>query len=262
MATLNILRHLRLSSGQYMQDVLRKTQIVLHHTVGGSAKSTFDYWQQSADRVATAYIVDRNGDAYEVFDPHYWAFHLGLKSANNRRANMQSIGIELASEGALRSGTELNAVRTAHGCTAPFDPQWLYAFDVDPDPARPPCKWFTRARKLYPLSDSLKYFKPSSPYRGYSYFDDYDVPQVEALVLLVRQLCTEFRVPMEVPEGDLHAYRPELVDFHGVVHHVLLREDKTDLQPGFDFQAFMQRVRQGAGSPNAGDTPPSGGGGA
>jgi hypothetical protein len=240
-----ILRHLRLTTEQYMHDVVPKTQIVLHHTVGGSVKSTFDYWQQSADRVATAFLIDRNGDTYEVFDPHFWAFHLGLTTANNRRANMQSIGIELASEGALRSGAELNTLRTIHGCTAPFDPQWLYAFDIDADPKnRPPSKWFSNARKLYPMTDIAKFIALSTPYRGYSYFDQYDEQQVTALVQLVRQLCEDFHIPMAVPEFDMFAYQPKVVDFKGIVHHAQVRQDKSDLHPGFNFSAFLQRLTE------------------
>jgi hypothetical protein len=222
-----------------MHDVVTKTQIVLHHTVGGSAQSTFEYWQSNTDRIGVAYILDRDGTIYEVFDPHYWAWHLGLTSSNNRVANQRSIGIEIASEGALRTGSELNAIRAHHGCPAPFDAQWLYAFDIDPDSARPPAKWFTRAKKLYMIGADLgKYYVCSAPYRGYMYFDAYDAPQRVSVVALVDSLCDEFHIPRALPEGDLFAFRPGLVNFNGVVHHAQVRADKSDLHPGFDFSIF------------------------
>ncbi len=50
---------------------------MLHHTAGGSARSTFNYWNGNATRIATAYIVERDGTIFEVFDPR----HLNLDSA-------------------------------------------------------------------------------------------------------------------------------------------------------------------------------------
>ena len=129
---------MQLAPGDYFHDIVKKTQIYLHHTVGGSAKSTFDYWQAQANHVATAFIVERDGTIFQVYDPHLWAWHLGLKLPSNTQANKQSIGIEMASEGALRSGKELN---TMSGITK-FDEDWLYAFDVDVPP-------FAHAKKLY-----------------------------------------------------------------------------------------------------------------
>ena len=238
---MDIDRTLRLSTDQYYRDVVQKHQIVLHHTVGGSAKSTFEYWEGDQQCVGTAYIIERDGTVYEVFDPHYWAHHLGLRTANNRAVNQKSIGIELASEGALRTGLELNAVRTKYGCATPFDPQGLYAFDIDLDVSRPPAKWFTGARKLYSLDnagDAGKYHDCQTVYRGFRYFDAYDGPQVAACVELVGELCADFGIPQAIPEGDLFAFRPELVDFEGVVHHAQVRADKSDLHPGFQFSVF------------------------
>lgn len=228
-----------LTPDQYLHDVVTKTQIVLHHTVGGTAESTFNYWQDSPDRIGTAYLIDRDGTPYEVFDPHYWAFHLGLRTANNRVANQRSIGIEIASEGALRTGAELNAIRQKYGAPSDFDPKWLYAFDIDPDTTRPPSKWFTRARKLYHIETNVgKYYDHGSTFRDYRYFDVYDPPQVATVIALVEHLCEMFGIERAIPTGDLFAFRPELVDFRGIVHHVQVRADKSDLCPAFDFSLF------------------------
>ena len=49
------------------------------------------------NRIATAYIVERDGTIFEVFDPRHWAFHLGLKGSQGQ-VDRRSIGIEIASE--------------------------------------------------------------------------------------------------------------------------------------------------------------------
>ena len=66
---------------------------------GGSARNAFDWWQTAQpQRIATAYLVERDGGVFEVFDPRFWAYHLGLVGTGGR-LDRRSIGIELASEG-------------------------------------------------------------------------------------------------------------------------------------------------------------------
>lgn len=66
---MDIQKVLRLDATQYYQDMVPKRQIYLHHTVGGSAKSTVDYWNKTPERIGTAYIVERDGTIFEVFPP-------------------------------------------------------------------------------------------------------------------------------------------------------------------------------------------------
>lgn len=89
---------LRLSSDRYFPELQFKDLIVLHHTAGASAESTFHHWQNTPSRIATAYIVERDGTILEVFSPQHWAFHIG---AGIRSLEKRSIGIEIASEGGL-----------------------------------------------------------------------------------------------------------------------------------------------------------------
>ena len=102
-----------------------KKQIVLHHTVsGGDARGDINWWLQTADRVATCLVIDRDGTPFQCYSSRYWAHHLGVKTkvfadrgiANERNQNLilnqQSIGIELDSWGGLveRDGRWFNAV--------------------------------------------------------------------------------------------------------------------------------------------------------
>ena len=229
MGTITINRQWRLSDNQYFQEETDKTQIVLHHTVGGSARSTFEYWQSNPDRIATAYIVERDGTIYEVFDPLYWAHHLGLKMPKNVTYNKRTIGIELASEGSLRSGTELN-MRSPIA----FDPNYLYAFDIDVPP-------FSHAKKLYHLyNDDVnghKFFNAGIEWRDYMFFDAYDEPQVVATIALVNHLCEQFSIPKElIPNADKLEFDVSTLEHSGIITHANCRADKTDLSPAWDWQ--------------------------
>lgn len=229
----------RLTDDQYYHDVVPKTQIYLHHTVGGSAKSTFEYWQSNVERVGTAYIIERDGTVYEVFPPEQWCHHLGLKLSSNTAANKASIGIELASEGALRSGNELNTALALMNRPAPFDPNYLYAFDVDVAP-------FAHAKKLYHLyNDQSKFFDAGIQFRGYGFFDLYDPAQEAAAIELVVMLCEKFGIPKQlIPQSDKLAFDESLIlGFTGVLTHCNVRADKSDLCPAWDWSKLDMALK-------------------
>lgn len=237
---MTINKSLELSASQYYQDVVEKSQLYLHHTVGGSAESTFKYWDENAERVGTAFIVERDGEIFQVFEPHYWAHHLGLRHERNRELNMHSIGIEMASEGALRSGEELNQVLRSKRFAVRFDESFLYAFDIDIDPERPATQWFSRARRLYHIeNDKGKYLQ--TKFRGYDYFDAYNEEQVLSVFWLTRYLSEIFpTILLALPTGDRTRFDQSLFDFKGVLGHHNVRPDKSDLHPGWPWTRMEQ----------------------
>ena len=222
---------LRLPDDQYYKEAFTKHLIVIHHTVGSSAKSTLEFWKNTPERVGTAYIIERNGVIYEVFNPIYWCHHLGLKSAVNTQLNRASIGIELASEGALRSGEELNKKLGVDR----FDPMYLYAFDIDVSP-------FARAKKLYHKeTDVEKYDDVGEYWRGYRYFDVYDPPQLDSLFGLVNHLCQTFNIPKRLLMGDRSRFDlSTVVGFEGVIGHCNVRNDKSDPSKSFSWTELEQ----------------------
>ena len=98
--SLQINRKLHLRNDQYYPAVNKKDSIFLHHTSGSSARGAFDWWNQTPDHVGTAYIIERDGTIYEVFEPNQWGFHLGLKGDDDYMEK-HSIGIEIVSLGQL-----------------------------------------------------------------------------------------------------------------------------------------------------------------
>ncbi len=201
---MNIDKSIRLDRKDYIATETAKDLIVLHHTVGGTAQSTIDYWKSDPARVATAYVVERNGVVYEVFDPKCWAFHLGLKESGGA-VDKRSIGIEIAGEGGLtqRDGK-------------------LYCFDRVSD------------RTLF-KGDS---YDNQTAWRGYRFFSAYTDAQVGAVTELVNQLATQFKIPRQTPANHLDtddAYRK----FQGVIAHFHVRADKSDVHPGFPWQKLV-----------------------
>ncbi len=194
---------LRLPADQYFTETPKKDLIVLHHTVGGSAKSTFDYWRTDVERIGTAYIIERDGTIYEVFPPECWAYHLGLKIGPMGVVDKRSIGIEIASEGPLM---ERDGKFYAFGRVAE---QTLYSGEV--------------------------FDAGAAGFRGYRYFAAY-TPQVMAAVCeLVDSLLTQFNISRQTPashtEFDLNGLR----NYSNVVTHCQLRADKSDCHPGMDW---------------------------
>ena len=76
--TVLIERSLRLPESEYFPGTQQKSGIAIHHTVGGTAESTFRWWRAKRTHVGTAYLVERDGTVFEVFDPSAWAYQFGL----------------------------------------------------------------------------------------------------------------------------------------------------------------------------------------
>ena len=192
-------RTLRLPQSQFFPGTQEKSGLAIHHTVGGTAASTFNHWLNTPDAVGTAYIIERDGTIFEVFEPDAWAWQFGLPWSTAKKAQFEKryVGIELAGEGGLIE----------------HDGQ-LYCFDRVSD----------RTRK--PRGEAFDY---GADYRGYRWFDRFEKPQLDSLVALVNDLCTRFAIPrrgvtfgidyfrrpgvvaqgLKIVEGNYHTFRGE-----------------------------------------------------
>ena len=200
-------RSLRLPAGEFFDTHESKSGICVHHTVGGSARSTFNWWMQdrtsrgSQLKVGTAYIIGRDGTVYEVFPPDAWAYQFGLKWSTAKKLKFEKryIGIELASEGALIE-----------------DSGKLYCFD-----------------RVSPRTEKARdtVFDFGSDWRGYRYFDRYEGAQLDSLMELIDKLCGDFNIPRDVPDDPISFYGDELSGFRGIIGHSMVRTDKSDPLP-------------------------------
>ncbi len=198
---LHVSRDLRLPDSQYFRFAGPKTGIALHHTVGGSAASTLRWWLDDQQLVGTAYLIDRDGTVFEVFDPTGWAWQFGLRWSDAKRIHFERrfIGIEICSEGGLlESGGR------------------LYCFDrVSP-----------RTEKA--RADAFDFGRD---YRGYRWFDRYEPAQIDSLCTLVNELCARFGIPRRAPRPFIEHHGEALADFEGIIGHAMVRPDKTDPIP-------------------------------
>ena len=209
---LEIDRSLRLPKTEYLLQRHKKSLIVLHHTVGGSARSTFEWWRTDStkagkpSRIGTAYLIERDGTIYEIFPPECWAWHLGLKGTRGA-VDKRSIGIELCNEGPLINRAE-----------------WYYCFGR--------------------VSERTRYqeevYDHGNDWRGqYRYFAVYPKRQVRATAALLRKLIEDFMIPSQTPRNHLQADLARYQKYRGVLGHAHLRTDKTDPHPGFPWKEII-----------------------
>lgn len=205
---MNILTDLQLAPSQFFPEKTEKSLIVLHHTVGASACSTFDAWQSTPGHIATAYLIERDGTIHQSFPPDCWAYHVGVKGA--RDLDRRSIGIEIASEGPL---LEKNG--------------GYYAFGH--------CS--TATRYTGPV-----YSRPEI-WRGEQCFAAYTPAALASVYWLVDRLLTLYSIPRQTPADHLSADPQAYREFRGVLGHHQLRPDKTDVHPGFPWPELVTSCR-------------------
>ena len=207
-------RSRRLPADQFVGEKQAKDLIVLHFTAGGSVEGAYQSWLSTQERVATAYLVDLDGHIYEVFDPTFWACHLGVAAAHNPgyRQDKRSIGIEIVNWGGLKldPGEQLNC-------------------------------WPKQYRTRYcGANEKARYVGKS--FRGIDYFAAFPEAQQAAVCRLTRSLCDQFAIPKQIPSD---AQRDRLdwsyyENYKGVASHQNFHAEKTDIGPAFDWERLRR----------------------
>lgn len=200
---MKINRTLRLPNNQYYPIQQAKQAIFIHHTSGSSAKSAITWWAQTPEHIGVAYVIDRDGTVYEVFDPTCWSYHLGVKGIDPYM-EQHSIGIELVSYGGLREDSNGNLG---------YYPNW---------PIKTPFN-------IIPKNECISF----DDYRGYNYFQKYTTAQMGSLVELIKSLSTQFKIPLNNVKDDFWEYNPDVMvkRLPGVWSHTTVRKDKSDIFP-------------------------------
>jgi N-acetyl-anhydromuramyl-L-alanine amidase AmpD len=196
-----VTRKIPLATNQYYQGVFPKKYIFLHHTAGGSAAGAIAGWAADPLHIATPYIIERTGDIYEVYDPKYWAYSLGVKG--NTAIEKAAIPIEIVSYGNLTVATADN-------------------------PAK-------KVRK----GDFVSYTgRPISPaevvqlnFRGFKYYQKYTDAQIRALSELLPYLMDRFKIAPQTDLNGFWEYRSPATLTPGIWSHTTVRKDKVDIFP-------------------------------
>jgi len=189
-----------LTNGQYLTERFEKTMIFLHFTAGGSKESSWEWWNSTPERIGTAYLVGRDGNTLEAFDPRMWASHLGVKGRNQLDKN--SIGIELSNWGPLK---QVNGKYFAY-----------------------PGNY---SRTEIPIEKVQIYDKP---WRGFTAYEKFTENQIRGLVDLIVHLKTGAfpNLSTKVQDG-FENYNGLLVskNMKGIWSHSSVRKDKMDIHP-------------------------------
>ena len=211
---------------QYIREVTDKKQIVLHHTVSGdSVDGDMNWWLHTTERVATSYIIGRDGKLHKCFGDDFWAYHLGLSAIHFNRFGLsfrkldpQSIGVELDSWGALARHTDgkFYPVTTQNGKTVPN-------------------------LKCKPVKNIYEYC-PSQKYRGFQYFEQYTTAQLDTLKQLLGYLMDKHSIAANYKSDMWNVTPRALMGMEGVFAHASYRQDKTDVHPQVELVNLLKSL--------------------
>jgi N-acetyl-anhydromuramyl-L-alanine amidase AmpD len=206
---------------QYFPTAHKKTRVCLHHTMGRSAESSIDYWKTQVEKVGTAYIIDRDGTVYTVFNDSFWAYQFGLRGVSARLDYEQStIGIELANLGPLIRRNN-DAFFDAYG--KPYHG----TVHIAPKPWR-------EFGYTDPITKKTCYSKDSQ------YFEPYTEAQYQSLNVLLGEIAIKHDIKLK-PSNTLD-FNLKLLDTHTLITHANVRTDKTDLSPAFDWKRVANEL--------------------
>ena len=195
------------SFAERRQRVYPKRQIVLHFTAGSSAAGCFSAFEKNKN--GTAFILARDGQIFQYFDPRFWNVHLYRhKSAEPKgyyQLEQQSIGIEIVNLGPLKIKKDTRNLITYYN--------------------GPYCT----------LEETERYVN-SEPFRGHSYWQSFTHAQYSALNWLLDELTEMFPIPRTFI-GSIEKYTlEEMLAFSGITTHTNYRNDKFDVGPALDLK--------------------------
>ncbi len=204
---MNIIRRY-LPEGQFVRETTPKNQIVLHHTASGpGVDGDIAWWEGTPERVATHFIIDRQGQVWQLIAEEHWAHHLGVSAETFRRLGLpylnldrQSIGIELDSWGQVERGTD----GKFHPVGAKF-----------------------RNRTV----ENVHEYCRSNPFKGHAYYERYTTPQLDSLRCLLRELCQRHGIRKGYNTSMWAVLPAALKGENGIFTHCSYRADKSDCHP-------------------------------
>lgn len=199
---------------EYSAQRFPKEAILLHGTSTTSARSVCKGWgnlpRGPITRTKSSYVVDQAGAICEMYQPEFWARHIGMESQNpDLIHDRRTIGIDLVNPGPLRvDGAD------------PRQMNWL------PNQFR---------ARYCGAEETDKYI--AADFRGESYFGSYPLAQIAALRFLMERLGKQFDIPMVAPppEKRMVCDPDYFLTYRGIASVQNLRNDRFDVGPAFDW---------------------------
>lgn len=203
------------ASEQYIKQKTKKDKIFIHHNVGGpNPKYVSNFWDNISPRSASPFLIEGRGDSdgriYEVFNPYFWSFHLGVKGSKGK-LDKSSIGIELCSWGALKKRGD-NFYN-------------IYGDKISSD----------------------EVIKLEKPWRGNYYYHSYSDKQLESLEKLIEHICVEYKIEiqdfcfdnkwLEFDKSIITSNKP------GIWSHSSVRKDVSELYPDQRIFSILNKIK-------------------
>lgn len=223
---MNIYKEWDFPETQYFKEKTQKQQITLHHTVSGpGVDGDLTWWLQTPDRIATSYIIDREGHIHKCFDDDFWAFHLGCtavdfaaKGVKYKKLDPNNIGIELDSWGALAQHSDGK----------------FYPISYTGGKAVPNLK-------CKPVEHIYEYCT-AQKYRGIQYYERYTTAQLNALWYLLQHLQQKHNIPANYSSDIWGLCGRALQGTPGIYSHTSFRSDKTDCHPQIELINMLKNL--------------------
>lgn len=207
---------------QYYMEETPKTQIVIHHTVSGpKIDGDLATWLGDSSRIATHFIVDRNGIANQCFSSKYWGHHLGVKSdflqqqgfkdyqIRNTILNKNSISIEIDSWGQLTKNSD-GTYNNYYG---------------------------------KPITNDILIQDFPNKFRGNRYYEKYTNAEINTVGELILYLANKYKIPLDYNEDMWDVSKNALSGKPGIYTHVSYRSDKSDCIPQLELINMLKSLK-------------------
>ncbi|MDL2312428.1 N-acetylmuramoyl-L-alanine amidase [Bacteroidales bacterium OttesenSCG-928-B11] len=211
---------------QYIREKTVKRQITIHHTVSGDGvNGDVAWWQSRKERIATSYIIDRQGNIHRCFGDDFWAYHLGCKTSHfadaglpHKKLDPHNIGVELDSWGALHrhSDGKFYPIVYSNGKAAPNT-------------------------KCKPVANIYEYCS-NQRYRGFQYYERYTTAQLNALKGLLAYLQGKHNIKANYHPEIWNVCKRALRGEEGIYSHSSLRADKSDAHPQIELTNLLKSL--------------------
>ena len=203
---------------------------VIHYDAAGTSRQCFKVLHDIRG-LSAHFLLDVDGTIYQTLDVTERAWHAG-------EANDRSIGIEIANIGAYGRRTDLD--------------KW-YTLDDDGQPRFTPPRWMSETGVRTPgyvARPARKDVVTGRINRQRLHQYDYTDAQYAALIKLTATLTRVLpRITPDVPRDEAGDVRTgvmassALTDYHGLIGHYHLTDDKLDPGPAFDWARLIEGVR-------------------
>jgi hypothetical protein len=224
-----VLDHLD-SKTDYFQDIQKKQQIYIHHSVSHpNPADVIESWRNKGPRIGACICIAgkpyasgtsfADGQIHSVFPSKYWAMHLNTHVEENsipakyknrfhtRYLEKQSVALMLCNAGAL---------------------SWENG------------KFYTVYRTTVPEDQVIEYV---DKFRDKRFYQKYTTKQIEALRKLLIYFCELYQIPLTYQADMWDVSDRALRGTPGIFSHVSVRSDLNDCHPQPDFIEMLSGLK-------------------